>query len=153
MSRLPFLATALLLLAACGGDGDDEGGAPADAFSCAEETRADDYTAGMEKAGAAGFTVRLADSQPSPPSRGDNTWTVEIVDSAGAPVDDVTIDTRPRMPDHGHGTPKVAEFSAKGAPGSYEITPVNLWMPGYWEVTLSLSGEATDEVTFKFCVD
>jgi hypothetical protein len=58
------------------------------------------------------------------------------------------------MPDHEHGTPIEAAASATGNPGEFEITPVNLFMSGLWQVTLDIEeGTATDEVVFAFCVE
>ena len=59
------------------------------------------------------------------------------------------------MPDHGHGTPVNAEVTVMPTPGQYELSPVNLFMTGYWEITLELTlpkGE-TDSVMFGFCVE
>ena len=41
------------------------------------------------------------------------------------------------------------------APGQYALSPVNLFMTGYWEISLELTladGE-TDSLMFGFCVD
>ena len=39
------------------------------------------------------------------------------------------------------------------APGQYELAPVNLWMPGLWETTISASSATgTDSVVFRFCI-
>ncbi len=61
----------------------------------------------------------------------------------------------PLMPDHGHGTPINAEVTELTTPGEYEVTPVNLWMPGLWEITIEVTNGAdvSDAVTFAFCIE
>jgi hypothetical protein len=39
------------------------------------------------------------------------------------------------------------------APGQYQLSPVNLWMPGLWEITISaISGATTDSAVYRFCI-
>jgi len=100
--------------------------------------------------------VRFVDAMPAPPARFDNTWIIEVVDLAsGMPVDDAVLEVDPRMPDHNHGTSIQCEVTAMAAPGQFQLDPVNLFMPGLWEVELdfTLADETTDRVVFKFCVD
>jgi hypothetical protein len=61
----------------------------------------------------------------------------------------------PMMPDHGHGTPINAIVTALDEPGRYEITPVNLFMTGYWAITIdvTLTGGEQDSLMFGFCVE
>ena len=122
---------------------------------CAAETRDDEYTLGMEKAGTA-VRVRFVDALPAPPDRGDNTWTIEVVDLAtGMPLDDVSLVVEPYMPDHMHGTSIQCNVTDMPEPGELHLEPVNLFMPGLWEVRLhfTLADETTDRVDFSFCVD
>jgi hypothetical protein len=149
-----FAAIPLLAVVACGGDEDGNGGGEPDAFSCALETRADEFVAGMEKLGLGGARVVLVSSDPSPPARNDNTWTLQIQNEVGDPLEGATVDLVPFMPDHQHGTPIRAEITDMGG-GAYEAAPVNLWMPGLWEVTVSVDDGAgfADEVVFAFCID
>lgn len=146
-------AAAFLLLAACGGDDGHDHTADA-GHDCDEDTRDEAYLAGMEKVGEAGYTLTLMDSLPAPPDKGDNVWTVEVKDNGGAPVDGLTIDVDSFMPDHQHGSPIEAVSTSQGD-GVYELDPVNLFMPGYWEITVAaMDGETElDSVMFKFCID
>ena len=145
-----LLILTALALGACGGD--DEGGDD-DAVNCALEDRADEFVVGLARTGAAGLTFRLMSSMPAPPSRGNNTWEIEIVDGAGAPVLGAAVSVKPFMPDHQHGTGVRAVLTEQGE-GRYQATPVNLWMPGLWEITVGArpaTGQP-DEVVFRFCV-
>ena len=121
--------------------------------ACANNTRADAYADGIAKRGAAGhFQFKLVSATPAPPSRGDNAWVVEVDDPSGA-VAGAEVAATPFMPDHGHGTPMKVAVSAGPAPGQYKLAPVNLWMPGYWETSVTAKAhDVTDTAVFKFCI-
>ncbi len=174
-------AAVLLVTSACAADGDgdadqgastDENGdqssdsndtqASADtasggssAVGCAEDDRDDEYMLGLARAGQQ-LTVRFVDAMPSPPARFDNVWTIEVLDvMTGAPVDEVSLEVEPFMPDHNHGTSIACQVTDMETPGQLQLDPVNLFMPGLWEVRLhfTLDAGTTDEVVFRFCVD
>jgi hypothetical protein len=158
---MPRLALALVVLplwlplwTGCG----DDGAQPDAGYNCELETRDDEYTAGMEKTGAGGMTFRLVSSDPAPPSRYDNTWVIEILDDTGAPLDGATVEVTPFMPDHGHGTGIAAVVTEDpDVDGRYLVEPVNLFMPGLWEITIEATpagGTAADrdEAVFSFCI-
>ncbi len=125
------------------------------AMECTGDPRADMYAANMEKVGESGlFTFRLVSSDPAPPVKGTNGWTLEILDDGGMPVDGMTIDVTPYMPDHGHGTSIVPQITDMGD-GEYSVTPLYLFMGGIWEVTIdatSSDGASTDSAVFTFCI-
>jgi YtkA-like len=138
-------------------DGADDGSSSDDGpalSGCAAETRDDTYTLGMMKQGDH-VQVAFVDALPAPPSRGDNTWTVEITNDAGVALSDLGIDVEPYMPDHMHGTSIEAHATATDVAGQYVLEPVNLFMPGLWQVTLylELPDGPSDSVEFDFCVD
>jgi hypothetical protein len=138
----------------CGGD-DDGGDSHADAgYDCTTETRADTFVAGLEKVSPTmGYKIRLMESTPAPPKKGDNTWIIQAVDSSETPLTGATVKVTPFMPDHGHGTPIRAEVTEQ-MNGNYQATPVNLWMPGLWEVTVEVTANAqTDSVVYGICID
>jgi hypothetical protein len=59
----------------------------------------------------------------------------------------------PFMPDHGHGTGVKAVVTPTGSDGRYEVAPLYLFMPGYWEVTLTVqTGAVRDDVVFPVCI-
>lgn len=122
---------------------------------CAMEMRDDTYMLGLEKTGEH-VTVRFVDAMPAPPARFDNTWIIEVVDATtNTPMDDIDLEVEPYMPDHMHGTSIACEVTVMDAPGQLQLEPVNLFMPGMWEVRLNfqLDEGATDQVVFRFCVD
>lgn len=59
----------------------------------------------------------------------------------------------PWMPAHHHGTTVLASVSPDATPGQYTVTPLYLFMAGYWTVTLTLtSGSTTDTVAYSVCL-
>ena len=148
MTRAYVLIGTLMLLPGCVAANDVA------EVDCALEDRADVYAPGMSKAGA-DYTVSLIDSLPAPPSEGDNAWIMEITNGAGATIDDLELSVSPFMPDDGHGTPVRAAVTPAGADGQYSVDPVNLWMPGYWEVRIDVDDGAgiPDSVVFGFCIE
>ena len=137
------------------------GGAGADFITCAAETRATPYSAGMSETSISGaWTVKLLNnifvldgkSLSEAPAKGTDTWNIEVLDASGAPTDGVVTGVSPWMPDHRHGTTPVM-VSAAGA-GTYTLTPLYLYMAGYWEITVNLAGtgSAADSAMFPICV-
>ncbi|HLU68919.1 MAG TPA: FixH family protein, partial [Kofleriaceae bacterium] len=115
---LPALLAALALAPACGGD--DGHGDHEEEVNCAEETRDDTYVANLAKDGERGnLSVVLVESDPGPPAKGDNAWTLQLVDADQQPVDGATVTVTPFMPDHGHGTPIDVEVTPGGGAGMY----------------------------------
>jgi hypothetical protein len=145
------LAVALASSAgACGGD-DHDGSAT---YNCEAETRDEQFLAGMQKLAPGGTLVSLMSAMPAPPGRDDNTWEIDVARDGG-PVDGATVKVTPFMPDHRHGTsvPVVVTPVAE-TPGRYELSPINLWMPGLWEITIDVTpaGGTRDSVVFRFCI-
>jgi hypothetical protein len=134
--------------------GDSGGAAPDAAYSCDIEDRDDTFAVGLEKVAGTGLRVQLLSAVPAPPARGDNTWQFRLLDAAAQPIAGASIEVTPFMPDHRHGSSIVAVVSEQAEVGVYEVTPINLWMPGLWEVTFDVTpaGGTTDEVVFRFCI-
>jgi hypothetical protein len=144
-----FLSLCGLSVAGCGGSSGTE------TTNCATETRADTYSPGMEKLGMQGsLTMRLVQSVPAPPTKGDNDWTLQLRDGKGALLGGAALTVTPYMPDHKHGTSIKAVIKDLGG-GTYDIAPLNLFMPGLWTVTIAAqpTGGAADQAVFSFCID
>jgi hypothetical protein len=170
VSSALFAAIGLLVAssaAGCGGDtaGGTGGGSSTAASSstgttveaaCAHDTRIVPYAVGVEaKATDGALTVHFMDANPAPPTKGNNTWTVQLLDKDGKPVNGATIVTKPFMPDHNHGSSIKPTATAKGTDGTYEINPVNLFMPGVWQITFAVTtpGGLDDSAVVSFCID
>lgn len=153
----PWLAAAAVaLLSACSSD--SSGAASGDAgdqaalITCQNDARVDAYSPGLSKTSTSGkWRFVLTASDPAPPARGTNTWTLSITDAAGAPQTGATVNVTPFMPDHGHGTSVVPTVTAQG--NDYAIANLYLFMPGVWRVTIDATANgATDSAVFMFCV-
>lgn len=120
---------------------------------CAAETRDDEFALGLSKSGSL-VTATFVSSDPAPPFKGDNAWVLDFTDAQGMPLADLEMVVTPMMPDHGHGTPVNAVVTATDMAGRYEVTPVNLFMAGYWEITfdVTVAGQQ-DSLMFGFCVE
>jgi YtkA-like len=161
---VPWVGAATIACAVgCGSPGSPQGdsssatgaGGTGPASLCESDPRALVYAVGLEsKAQDGAVTVRFVDAQPAPPAKGNNIWTVEVLDAHGAPIDGATIVTTAYMPDHGHYSSIKPTSTPTGSPGTYTVTPVNLFMPGIWQVTLQVEPPqgAPDSVVFTFCI-
>lgn len=123
--------------------------------NCDLETRAQTYVAGLAGAGSTDVQIMLMEAIPGPPRKDDNTWRIQVMDSADAPLTGLNITVTPWMPDHGHGTSVTAEVTELLEAGEYELSPVNLRMPGLWETTIEVDdgAELQDAVVFSFCIE
>jgi hypothetical protein len=150
-----FLSPSLVTLCAFAPACSDDASMYTDAgtYNCMVEDRDDTFWAGMTKSGAGGVEVTLVSSTPAPPIRGDNSWTLAIRRD-GEPVVGAAVEITPFMPDHRHGTPISPVVTPGDSAGQYQAAPVNLWMPGLWEITVATtpSGGAEDSVVFRFCI-
>ena len=124
----------------------------------ADCTGADTFVAGMEMPTEVGeaageHMVRLLEATPAPPDVGDNDWVVEVVDLEGAAVAGLDVSVRPFMPLHGHGLSPAAYAGADQGDGTYVIERFDLIMPGLWEFTVDVSGDASETALFALCAE
>lgn len=127
---------------------------PDSAQSCENDPRAEAYLANMSRVGRNGnITFTLVEGQPAPPGRGDNRWVVALHDANG-PLAGANLSVKPFMPDHRHGTAIDVIVTPGATAGTYVLDPVNLWMPGIWETTLTAVpvGGTADVAVFTFCI-
>jgi hypothetical protein len=159
--RLTLVAISLFACACGTNSSDDDSQIPVD---CSMVTGADTFTVGLEKPGVGGAVdFKLMSISPAPAIRGNNDWIVEIDAMSsgvvGAPMDGATLDVSSYMPAHGHYSPIVPTMAnggitATGTAGQYKISPVNLWMPGLWQTTITVSNSTpADRAVFAFCVN
>jgi YtkA-like len=123
-------------------------------YSCSAETRAVQYMPNLERTSASGkYKGILVESVPAPPAHGSDTWTVKIVDANDVAQDGLPMTASPYMPDHRHPTTVKATVTPVGG-GTYTVTPVYFFMPGYWEITFKLhpDDDPMDGVVFPICI-
>lgn len=142
-----------LALVACG---DDEPPPATTSICDGFETPYDAYVAGLTKAGEMGLMqVSLLDASPAPPQKGDNTWTVQILDDAGQPFPAASLDdVVPWMPEHGHGTSVVPAIGDGDGEARFEVQQVDFRMAGVWTVTFEVTTtDGVDRAVFGICID
>jgi hypothetical protein len=171
--RLFACVPAIALAGACSGGHSsptDAGDDDAQFASCLQShpDRVMAYMAGVSVPSSGGsFVVTLLTNHPGYPEdnmaagpevKGVNTWNMQIVNAAQAPVDGMVMTASPYMPDHQHGTSIVPVVTGQGG-GDYQVAPLYLYMSGYWEITLDMqappSGDAAvpdETAVFKTCI-
>ena len=99
--------------------------------------------------------LQVVETSPAPPDRGDNTWTVQVVDAAGAPVAVTGITGAPFMPAHNHGTSPPDYPGASTDQVDWTVGPFDLFMPGLWELRLTIDRDENEQgqVVVPFCVE
>ena len=148
--RLYLILGVVLAAGACSDDGGD-----GTSYNCAEETRDEEFVMGLTKAGVDGrLEFKLVSSDPAPPSRGDNRWIVQLstMTAPVMPVSGAAMTVTPFMPDHQHVSGETVIVTPTATAGEYQLDPVNLFMPGLWEITLRVTGATEDRAVFRFCL-
>lgn len=119
----------LLLVAACAPDE-----TPPDDTAC------DVVEPGATFVGPDGGRVRILATDPAPPARFTNWWTVDVDDAT-------TMTVSAFMPEHDHGSPTTPTVTVTDE--GVVVGPLELWMPGRWEVRFDL---AVDQVVVPVCI-
>jgi len=96
--------------------------------------------------GALMIAVRFA---PRPPTVGSNAVELSFTDPGGATMSGLGLEVVPWMPAHGHGT-SVSPTITETAPGTFVATPLYLFMPGSWELRITISGTIDDTAKAAF---
>lgn len=153
-------ATTLGFLCACSSDESTSSPAtpPATtvdaAVTCTNDPRVTAFVANVSATSRTGsFKVAIASADPAPPVRGDNTWRLVVTNADGSPLaEGATISLSGEMPDHGHRSPSSPTVTKEGD-GSYTVSPIDLFMPGVWDVLVTIrSGASEDVAAFAFCI-
>lgn len=84
--------------------------------------------------------------QQAQPLRGVNAMKLHITDNAGHVLDGLTMSATPWMVSHAHGTSVVPIVTPMGN-GDYVVSELNLFMPGRWQIRVSVSAPMTDALT------
>lgn len=99
------------------------------------------------------LALELLSSDPQRPSKGDNTWVVELQSFDSSPLSAPKLEIFPFMPDHGHGTTLPPLVRPLGN-AQFEISELNLWMPGFWTMRFDVEAEGmVDEMSLPLCVE
>ena len=150
-------SSAIGVVASChGSDGPPDAD---EALACMTSGRGDTYVVGLEHPGVGGMLdFKLLSADPAPPARNLNTWVIQVnmmsSGTAGAPATGASMIVTPFMPDHQHGAGAYkVQVDTLPDPGQYKLSDINMWMPGYWEITIDAQvGAIHDSVVYKFCI-
>ena len=121
--------------------------------ACDDGEPFDAYVDGLGRATTNGVHQLALTSDPGPPDVGQVGFVIEV--DGGAMLDGV-VELRPWMPLHGHGTVPEILSGAHDGSGSYAFEPVDLFMPGLWELHVSvdaLGDGQMDEGLYRFCLE
>ena len=149
---LTALCLSLAALACGDGDGDKRHG-----NVCDDSSQTIPFELGVALTSTSeAFTLTISDATPSPVDRGDNTWTIQLLNAGGDAVNDATVILEPVMPGHGHGTFPTT-FTAKSVDnnGHYTLGPFDLLMPGTWLMTFTVTtpGGASAVFDAGYCIE
>lgn len=79
-----------------------------------------------------------------------HSWSVQVVDANGKPVDDCNITVDGGMPQHGHGLPTKPLVTQHLGDGKHLVEGMKFNMGGWWVVKLRIDGaQGSDVVTFN----
>lgn len=82
-----------------------------------------------------------------------HTWTLTLTHKSGRSISHADIVISPDMPEHLHGMTTKPVAIATDEPGKYLLKGMNFHMPGWWKVTLDISGYGSrDLVRFNVIV-
>jgi len=86
---------------------------------------------------------------PDPPSTGSDAAQIAFTDANGVAVSGLDLSVVPWMPAHGHGT-SVNPTVTESTPGVFVATPLYLFMPGSWELRMTIGGTVDDTAKASF---
>ena len=93
--------------------------------------------------GAVNVAIRWS---PTTPVKGYDAAELTFSDSAGNPVDGLTVSVVPWMPAHCHGT-SIQPVLMPSGPGVQIASPLYLFMSGQWQLLTTISGPVDDTAT------
>jgi len=143
-----FLA---LALGACGGSSQSAPSDAGDVVDCSTDSRVTAYAQNLtvnSKSNAMKFV--LVSSNPAPPAKGTDIWSLRVTDVAGQPLSGLSLSVVPYMPDHGHFSPVTPQVTSNGG-GNYTVGNIYFFMPGVWQTTFT-STSPSDTAVFLFCI-
>jgi hypothetical protein len=82
------------------------------------------------------------------------TWTLQVTDADGQPVEDAEITVEGGMPQHGHGLPTAPLVTESLGNGQYRVEGMKFHMPGWWVTTFKIARNGTtDSATFNLMLN
>ena len=156
--RYRFFPLAALAISCGGKDADSSSGAWGgdDPVNCSGEP-VDVVENASVPCATGDCTLQVVSTDPAPPDRGDNTWTVQVLDATGTAMPISALQASPFMPAHNHGTSPADFVGVSVDQVAWTVGPFDLFMPGLWELRVAIQlDEPTDaerQVIIPFCVE
>ncbi|WP_408889253.1 FixH family protein [Myxococcus faecalis] len=126
-------------------------GAPAFATPRAQtEASTAESVVGMTQSASGRWHVKVL-STATPLKRGPQRFTVRVSDAAnGKLAQGLELRVQPWMPSMGHGIDEAPRVTSR-SDGVFEVSELDLFMPGTWELRFTLAGREQDtaSVTLK----
>jgi hypothetical protein len=113
------------------------------AVACSSASAGENVNQTIEALGTKGVVKIEVVMTPNPPVRGSNSARATIMSMDGVPEDGLTVTVRPWMPSMGHGTSVTPTVTPLGG-GVYQLDDLDLFMPGRWELRMTLTGPVND---------
>jgi hypothetical protein len=96
-----------------------------------------------------GNAIEVRTSPEQPPSRGQSSIELTVLDDEGHAIDGLDVGADPWMPAMGHGAATLPERVVEGG-GKYRFDEVELFMPGTWELRVTIADKTKDRATAHF---
>jgi hypothetical protein len=104
-------------------------------------------TASVMQSSSGLYTVsyRPSDSKAIPLSS-IHTWELQVTTAGDMPVEDARVRFGATMPEHGHGMNTRPEIRPSEKRGTYLVEGINFHMPGWWVVSVGITGNQGPEL-------
>jgi len=157
VSRLTCITVALLSTGGCPKDEEpaeeDAGDAPYAHAACPADLP--ELRIGLTAEGESGAVqAELMDADNIPAEQFLNQWEVQLQEPDGTPITDASLTVTSFMPAHSHDGRKRTTITEL-EDGRFDVEDINLWMPGPWEVRLTVESESAGEdyIVFDVCIE
>ena len=92
------------------------------------------------------ITVSYSNPEKTIPLNEIHSWVLTLKDRKGELLEGAEISVSADMPEHLHGTTTKPRVRPGPKPGEYVVEGMNFHMPGWWEVTLDITGGGTRDL-------
>jgi YtkA-like len=83
-----------------------------------------------------------------------HTWTLQLENAKGQPINDATILVNGDMPQHGHGLPTKPVVTDKLGNGNYLVEGMKFQMTGWWVMDFAVTTAGkTDKIEFNLMLE
>ena len=96
------------------------------------------------------MVVSYSNPEKAVPLNQIHSWVLTLKNREGEPLESAEVSVSADMPEHLHGTTTKPVVKSGSSQGEYIVEGMNFHMPGWWEVTIDITGGGTrDLVRFQ----